>query len=585
MAVTGTQVLFSDNFSKSGSLNGANWDYNHAYYGNDAGNPAFLGNTLQRQVLPSAENGMARLKLDTWNSDWKDGKSFYGSEAISKGAWDAKSTGGLAFEATMKFEGAQGGMIGGMFFYQQFPPPPSPRVPHNELDWEILTSQLRPSSVNKISTNVFPHEASGSGEQDHPISYPVTQIPGFSPNDFHTYRVEWLPNKVTWLIDKKVIRVETVNVPQASVKQQLHLNLWGVPSNWGPSPGDPHGPNIGDPTFVPATSAGANKSYYLDVTSVKVEKLSTRLGASGSDALVGSALNDAIDGGGGNDTLNGGAGDDTIWGGKGDDVITGGEGDDTIYGDGGNDSFSIAHAGRQKIYGGDGKDVFSVASGLTKVDRLGGGAGSDTLVLGQDMASGFDFSAETITGIETIQLLAGHSYMLDMNDGNVAAGETLKVDGHLLSVADFLKFNGSAELDGRFDLIGGAGNDVLRGGAQSDKLTGGLGVDRLFGGLGNDRFVYGDAAESTVAGADWIRDWNAGDRVDLSAIDADVGTAGDQALIYIGASAFSGAPGELRVTDNGSNTFISADLDGNGSADFSVKLIGVHSLGSGSFVP
>lgn len=599
MALSGTQVLFSDNFSTAGSLNSANWDYNHAYYGGDAGNPAFLGNTLQRQQLPSAENGMARIQLDTWNFDWKDGKSFYGSEAITKGAWDAQSTGGVAFEAKMRFEGTQGGMIAGMFFYQQFPPPPSPRVPHNEIDWEILTSQLRPSSTNKISTNVFTHAA---GDQDHPISYPVTQIPGFSPNDFHTYRVEWLPNQITWLIDKKVIRVEKVNLPQASVKQQLHLNLWGVPTNWGPSPGDPGGPSIGDPSFVPATSAGANKSYYFDVDSVKVEKLSTLRGSRAPEALVGGALNDGIYGGAGNDTLNGGAGDDTIWGGSGDDTIAGGEGDDTIYGGGGNDTFLIDETGRETIDGGDGKDVFTVMSGFTRADRLDGGGGNDTLVLGQDMSSGFDFGAETITGIENILLQPGHSYRLNMDDGNVAAGAILTVDGHLLGSADFLMFNGSAEVDGRFLVTGGAGDDNLIGGAQSDqlaggagddrltggagadRLTGGLGADDLFGGLGNDRFVYNDAAESTVAGADWIRDWNTGDRIDLSAIDADVSAPGDQAFTYIAASAFSGAPGQLQVTNNGTNTVVRADLDGNGSADFVVKLNGVHALTAGSFV-
>src|SRR5262245_55742638 len=247
--LSGTKILFSDNFSKAGSLDPTKWGINQAFYGPGAGNPAFLGNTLMRQSLPNAENGMARIKLDTWNFDWRDGKSFYGSEAITKQAWDAQSTGGVAFQAKLKFEGTQGGMIAGLFFYQQFgfPPGPSdPRVPHNELDWEVLTSQLRPSSVNKISTNVFPH---GSNDQDYPQSYPVTQVPGFSPNDWHTYRVEWLPTKVTWLIDGKVIRTETAHVPQANVKQQLHLNLWGVPGNWGPSPGDPGGPPVGDPNF------------------------------------------------------------------------------------------------------------------------------------------------------------------------------------------------------------------------------------------------------------------------------------------------------------------------------------------------
>ena len=31
---------------------------------------------MMRQELPSAEGGVARIKLDTWNYNWKDGKSF-----------------------------------------------------------------------------------------------------------------------------------------------------------------------------------------------------------------------------------------------------------------------------------------------------------------------------------------------------------------------------------------------------------------------------------------------------------------------------------------------------------------------------
>jgi hypothetical protein len=267
------QILFSDDFSNDGPLDPAKWDYNHAYYKSDAGNPAYLGLTLMRQYLPSASGGIARIQLDTWNADWKDGKSFYGSEAITQQRWDAQSTGGVAFQAKLQLQGSPpGGMIAGFFFYQLFPSPPVPRIPHNELDFEIFTSNLQPSAVNKISTNVYIHDGGGDGDFNVPHSYPVA--PGFSPLDLHTYRIEWLPNKVTWLIDGKVIRTETDHLPQASVPQQLHLNLWGVPGNWGNSPGDPGGPPIGNPNFTPATSPDQNRTYVFNVANVLVETLS-----------------------------------------------------------------------------------------------------------------------------------------------------------------------------------------------------------------------------------------------------------------------------------------------------------------------
>jgi len=176
----------------------------------------------------------------------------------------------------------------------------------------------------------------------------------------------------------------------------------------------------------------------------------------------------------------------------------------------------------------------------------------------------------------------------------------LTVSGFYLGVADVLNFNGSAETDGRFAVEGGAAADVLRGGAMNDRitggdgndklygndgvdiLTGGLGADVLYGGLGDDRFVLTDIADSTVAASDTIADWNVGDRINLSAIDANTGVAGDQAFTFIGSAAFSAA-GQLQVT-SGAVTFVRGDIDGDGAADFAIKLSGPQTLAAGSFI-
>ena len=206
--LTGTKILFQDDFSKNGSLNSANWDYNHWSAQN---NPSFLGLTQMRQSLPQAENGMARIRLDTW----LDGKAFSGSEAITKQAWDV-NTGGIAFEGRFRYEGTQGGMIAGFFSYQDFPPNVNRNV-HDEIDYEILTTNL-----NKISTNVFAHEP--GDKTAHPHSIAMTG----SFADWHTYRMEWLPGMVRWFVDGTLIRTETKHVP--TKPQQLHMNFWACPA-------------------------------------------------------------------------------------------------------------------------------------------------------------------------------------------------------------------------------------------------------------------------------------------------------------------------------------------------------------------
>ena len=58
-----TTVLSQDDFSTNGPLNSANWDFNRWEAQN---NPSYLGLTQMRQSLPLAQNGAARIQLDTW---------------------------------------------------------------------------------------------------------------------------------------------------------------------------------------------------------------------------------------------------------------------------------------------------------------------------------------------------------------------------------------------------------------------------------------------------------------------------------------------------------------------------------------
>lgn len=137
-------------------------------------------------------------------------------------------------------------------------------------------------------------------------------------------------------------------------------------------------------------------------------------------------------------------------------------------------------------------------------------------------------------------------------------------------------------------LDGGPGDDVIDGGGARDKIyagwgddtiTGGARGDTIWAGAGADIFIYRDETDSVAyedGGLDWIGDFDPGeDHFDFSAIDADKTTPGiDDAFVFIGDAAFSGAAGELRYLHNRSGTVIEADTDGDAIADMSIILGG-----------
>lgn len=136
-------------------------------------------------------------------------------------------------------------------------------------------------------------------------------------------------------------------------------------------------------------------------------------------------------------------------------------------------------------------------------------------------------------------------------------------------------------------LIGGAGNDlieagsglrdVLVGGTGDDRLVGGTGYDVLYGDAGADRFLFTAAELASPQGrldariADFSR--SAGDRIDLSMIDAIVGGS-DDAFMFIGTAAFSGAAGEIRIAEVNGLRYLHGDTNGDGQVELVVRIDG-----------
>ncbi len=111
----------------------------------------------------------------------------------------------------------------------------------------------------------------------------------------------------------------------------------------------------------------------------------------------------------------------------------------------------------------------------------------------------------------------------------------------------------------------------------------------LTGGLGVDTFVFTATSQSRTTTVDRITDFIPGiDDIDLSGIDANTSllVLGDQAFSFIGASAFTRVAGQLRfdtVFEPGT-THVYGDNNGDGVADFDIRLTGTLTLTANDFI-
>lgn len=60
--------------------------------------------------------------------------------------------------------------------------------------------------------------------------------------------------------------------------------------------------------------------------------------------------------------------------------------------------------------------------------------------------------------------------------------------------------------------------------------------------------------------------------------------ADHQKFTWIGIAAFTGTPGQLHYVQLNGNTFDEGNTDGDGTADFVIRLTGLHALVAGDFV-
>jgi Ca2+-binding RTX toxin-like protein len=284
---------------------------------------------------------------------------------------------------------------------------------------------------------------------------------------------------------------------------------------------------------------------------------------SGNDKVTNTGSIGIVVLGAGDDTYNGSSKIDVVFDGAGGDNIKLGAGDDFYVGLGGG---GIATDKTDVIDGGVGIDTYeaqgtsnNIFVNLDTVDHNEFGFAA----IWKSRASGADVNFDMITGFENVETGDGNDTIYGSAAANVISGG-----------------------DGDDKIAGYAGNDTIKGENNDDVIVGGLGADQLYGGTGNDDFVYTSIKDSGVTKTtrDVIRDFTAGDQIDLSAIDANTKLDGNQAFDYLNDNVgggnsqnnagvlFNKVAGELRTVWNADGYMLEGDVNGDGKADFSIQI-------------
>ena len=231
------------------------------------------------------------------------------------------------------------------------------------------------------------------------------------------------------------------------------------------------------------------------------------------------------------------------------------------------------NGGLDRFVGRAGDDVYYVDSFNDAVFE-NAGEGSDSIYAALDAGGAYTIADHVeflvLSGFFSISAFGNgaNNFLYGNNAGNVLDGGS--GNDSLLG------------LIGPDVIYGGAGSDTIQGGEGDDFLYGQAGRDNLFGETGADRFIFTSITESAVFDWDQIYDFSAGegDLIDLSAIDANTATGGDQAFTFV--SSFTAQAGQAVLTFGAGTNTTRLDLDqnGDGAADFQLVING--NVGTGA---
>jgi Ca2+-binding RTX toxin-like protein len=310
-----------------------------------------------------------------------------------------------------------------------------------------------------------------------------------------------------------------------------------------------------------------------NVTIARGTVIENAIGGSGNDTLIGNAVGNLLDGGTGVSTLTGNAGNDRL-------IIRSGAAGSAI--DGGTDTDTL-------VVNATTTSLASLVS-IEAVELAGGAVLTLTgsqFIVGLAANTQFSGTGSVIVNLGTVaefaptaMTVAGGSTITFTINGD-ADSEIIKVPINIASV-----INGG---DGPDQIRGSNLVDTINGGNGVDKILGLSGADLLTGGADADQFRYYFATDAGLAAAgDTITDFVSGtDKLDFRLFDADLGTAGQQNVSYVGTAAFTGGGNrQVRGEDIGADLRVEVDSNGDGVADMHILLqgAGAQTLTAGDFL-
>jgi hypothetical protein len=266
--------LFFDDFNAS-SLNTGSWG---VYNSSQSLQRTRFGFTPE--LLNEGGTSFARIRLDSYNPQFPG--QFKGTEIFTRQRFARGE--GLEFSARLRGPNLPPGIIFAFFsIYDRFNGTPSDATySKSEIDYEFLTAeqeQFSPAGQRKrLYLNIWDDWNLRDGYDGDDVNttistktdktYRLASDPNFDWANWNTYTIRWFPNRTEYILNGVLQRTETEVKPDEDMS--IHFNIWT---------GTPDFNQAYSASLQPASSSGANRSYFFDVDNMRVRRLGAAITA------------------------------------------------------------------------------------------------------------------------------------------------------------------------------------------------------------------------------------------------------------------------------------------------------------------